>query len=160
MFLGLTIGGLAVILGLFAGGKVEGEPTLFATLFLILAPAAAVWNFRQMTKGVAKLDPEGLVVRARGGGNQAYKWTDISEVRLSTFAERGTLNQLWARFMGIDENEPFVELKLRRSLRLPLLPGRSGTAILGVPSLVAKTVTLYVTEPEEFVRIAQGFVRR
>ena len=160
MLLGIAFVGLAVTLGLYAAGKFDGETTLFISLFLILGPLPAAWQYRQRSKGVVRLGGEGLVVRARMGGNQAYKWEHIAEVRLSTLAEHGALNRLGARMAGLDENEPFVELRLNRSLRVPLLPGQFGTAVVGIPSLAFKTVALYVTDPEGLVRAAQPFFGR
>jgi hypothetical protein len=160
MFLGMAFVGLIFVLSLYASGNAGGEPTLFASLFLALGPVGAVWQYRQMSKGTVKLSPEGLLVRARMGANQTYRWEHIAEVRLSTLAEHGALNRLWARLIGASENAPFVELRLSRSLRVPLVPGQHGTAVSGIPTLMLKKVALYIVDPEGFVEAAQPFLGR
>jgi hypothetical protein len=162
-FIGLLICmlvvGSAVDLTLFAAGLVPGDRALIGGLFFVLAPVAAAWNAHCSSGGVAKISPDGLVLRA-WASRQSYRWSDIVQVRSTTMGEYGAISRALYRLVGVDQAQPVVELKLKRSLRAGLWGwgNRLGTDIFGVPSLVVKTVHVFATDTDGFVRAAQSFL--
>lgn len=148
---------LAVTLILFATTVVDSETSLYLALFLTLAPAAAIWKVQQYGRGSARLDSSELVVRTRGW-THSYNWSDVADVRLTSFAEMGAAARLWARILLWPEREPFVELRLRRALRVGLWSERYGTRLKGIPLIGGERVTLFVHEPESFVRSAKSYL--
>ena len=153
----VVVVGSAVNLSLFAAGLIPGDAAVIAGLFFTLAPVGAAWNAHLSSGGVAILSPDGLVLRA-WASRQSYRWSDIVQVRSRTMAEYGHISRVLNRVVGVDQAQPVVELKLNRSIRAGFWGSRLGTDIVGVPSLMVKTVQIFVTDPEEFVRASQSFL--
>jgi hypothetical protein len=152
-FVAMALVATGVNLGLFAAHKIPGETALILGLVFVLMPAAGIWNARLMGKGTAELHSDHLLIRTRASKNR-YRWADIVEVRLTTLAEQGTLARFIARFWGMDPRQPFIELRLRRTLRAGFWPGQYGTDMSGISTLSGKRQWLHVTDPEEFVHAA------
>lgn len=150
----LVIGvvGLFIIAALFGAGAIDAEGALFAAVFMLVASAAMVWNMRTMSGGVAKLTEARLEVHTNAG-RHLYKWADILDIELDSLRSQSALRRFWvAGRIAVDER--LVEIRLRRSVRLGLHPRRFGTDILGLPSLVVKTVRLRLEDPDGFVLAA------
>ena len=145
---------LGCFLTLLAAGVVGQQEALFTALIITLGGGAVIWNIRQYGRGLAIMDSAGLVVRTRGS-TYSYEWSDVADVLLTSFSERGAGARLWARLLLWPERKPFVELRLKRALRAGLWPGRYGTTIKGIPLIGGDRVALFVKEPESFVRIAK-----
>jgi hypothetical protein len=153
----MALVGLAVVMGLYAAGKIDGFDAVLLSLFFIAVGTLWVWGFRRSSKGTVQLTHEGIFVQWDRGRTHDYQWKDIADVRLRSATVHGIVDGPWAR-LGRPENASFVEVKLSRS-RLPIFSDRYGT-LWGVRGLWPKTVRLYVTDPEGLVRAAQPFLTR
>ena len=132
----------------------DQQEALITALILTLGGGAVIWNVQQYGRGSVVMDSSELVVKTRGW-THSYNWSDVADVLLTSFAERGAAARLWARLLLWPEREPFVELRLKRALRVGLWPGRYGTRLKGIPLIGGERVALFVHEPESFVRSAQ-----
>lgn len=151
-----SVVGLVLITGLFASGAVEQGGAIFAAIFLLIAFPAMVWQLRGLSRGAVKLTDARLEVHT-DRGRSFFKWSDISEIEVDSSGS----NSGQRRFRSVRRETMvpgLVEIKLRRSVRIGLAPGRFGTDILGVPSLVVKTVRLNGEDPEGFVLAARQFL--
>lgn len=149
--------GLFIVAALFGAGTIDVEGALFAAVFMLLASAAMAWNMRAIGRGVAKLTEARLEVHT-SAGRHLYKWTDILDIELKSLRSQSALRRFRASGQ-ITAEQRLVEISLRRSVRLGLLPGRFGTDILGVPSIVVKSVRLHLENPEAFVLAARPFLQ-
>ncbi len=147
-----------MILGLFAAGKTPWD-TVWGIIILLLGLSVVfTWSIDRMHQGIAELTPTQLVVQTRGG-RDAYRWEHIADVRVVTIAESGPLEGFFARMSGVDPNRPVVLLRLRRSLRIGIW-SRTGTDVVGPPSLVLKKARLFLDNPEGFVQEAQRYLTK
>lgn len=149
--------GLFIIAALFGAGAIDVEGALFAAIFMLVASAAMAWNMRVMSHGVAKLTEARLEVHTNAG-RHLYKWADIIDIELDSLRSQSALRRFWATGQKT-EDQHGVEIRLRRSVRFGLLPGRFGTDILGLPSLAFKSVRLHIEDPEGFVLAARPFLQ-
>jgi hypothetical protein len=149
--------GLFIVAALFGAGTIAVEGALLAAVFMLVGSAAMAWNMRAFGQGGAKLTEARLEVHTNTG-KHLYKWADILDIELKSLRSQSALRRFWA-IGQITADQGFVEIRLRRSVRLGLLPGRSGTDILGLPSLVVKTVRLDLEDPEGFVLAARPFLQ-
>lgn len=155
----MALAGQVVIWGLFAAGRIAWEGALAGGLFLIFTPAVVAVNMWLLSQGVVKLTEDQLEVQTRAG-KQLYRWGDIAQVRVRTLRQLGMMDRLSARISGLDEDIQLVELTLKRSLRLGVVPGKFGTNIVGVPSFISRRVRLCVSNPEGFAEAANLLLRR
>jgi hypothetical protein len=147
---------LILIAGLFGSGAVDQEGALIAAVLLLIALPVIVWNLRGTSRGVVKLTDARLEVHTNRG-RYFYKWADIIAVEV----DGPDSNSRGRRFRSARResmNEGLVHIKLRHSVRLGLAPGRFGTDIFGLPSLVVKTVRLHVEDPRGFTVAARRFL--
>lgn len=149
--------GLFIVAALFGAGTINVEGALFAAVFMLVASAAMARNMRAFGQGGAKLTEARLEVHTNTG-KHLYKWADILDIELKSLRSQSALRRFWD-IGQITADQGFVEIRLRRSVRLGLLPGRSGTDILGLPSLVVKSVRLHLEDPEGFVLAARSFLQ-
>lgn len=149
--------GLLVSLLLVALGLIDWEGFAFAIVFCVLFALAGIVNARLVANGSAILDSSGLTVRTRGWTHR-YEWSDIIEVRLTSFSERGRMNRLWATMLRWPPEEPFAELILRRPLRVGLLFGRYGTRLIGVPLISGREIPLFPTDAGSFTETANSYL--
>lgn len=159
LLLGGAMAGNAVILGLFVAGTVDWVDALTMGLIANVSPVGVLWGLRRAQQGVAELRTTHLVVQTRGG-RQVYRWEDIADVQVTTMEDSSPLESLLVRAVGLDADEPVVKLRLKRSVRVGLLPLRSpdyGTDVFGIPSLLVRTVYLYVQDPDGFAAQARRF---
>ena len=151
--------GVALILAAFAVGWLSGSDAFFIGAMISLLIAGYLWGFRAMGRGVVELSADRLIVRSRSGRRrQTHAWTDIAEIRLNTLRQISTLERVWAAITRVDADLPFVELRLRRGVRLNPLSGVMGSVKFGTPGLL-KSVRIYVRDPEGLVRVAQSYLR-
>jgi len=151
--------GPAIVLALFARNVVPEETAFGGSILLFVMQVAFALNLWLMQLGVAKLTDSRLVIRTRAG-RHLYKWTDVADMRLKKLADLHATTRIWAAISGSDKERPFVEIKLRRSLRVGLLPGQFGTEIIGFPSFLFKTARLYLADPEAFIQAANPYLQR
>ena len=150
---------LALILVMFAVGWLSTEGAVGTALAAILLTVCYVLGFRAKGRGVVELSADRLIVRSRSGRRrQTHAWSDIAEVRLNTLRRIGTFQRIWATITRVDADLPFVELRLRRGVRMNPLSGEIGSVKFGAPGLL-KTITFYVRDPEGLVRVAQSYLR-
>jgi len=142
----------------FAVGAFGQQDALFMALILAVVGGTILWHIRQYGRGSAVMNSSELVVRTRGA-THSYNWSDVADVLLTSFVERGPSGRLWARLLLWPERKPFVELRLKRALRAGLWPGRYGTRLKGIALIGGDRVALFVHEPESFVRSAKSHVR-
>jgi hypothetical protein len=152
-----SISGLLASLALFGLEIVSWDVALFAILFCILFPAAGIWNARLIARGFITLDSTGLTVRTHAW-THSYDWSDIADVEMVSFAQRGAANRAWARLLGWQAEKPFIELRLKRSVRLGLRPARYGTRLLGIPLLFGKGIPLFLADPQSLRAIANSYL--
>ncbi len=149
--------GLVLSAALLLANVIDWEAALFAAVFCLLLAAAGIWNAQRVSRGHARLDSSSLVVQTHGW-THSYRWADIQSVRTISYAEAGRANLLWARILRWPECEPFVELTLRRPLRVGLWPQHYGTRLVGIPLLSGKRVPLFLEDPEGFIRTAKQYL--
>lgn len=145
----------AGMLSLLATGTVGWQEALITTSTLTLGWGFVFWNIQKYGRGSAIIDSSELVVRTRGY-TQYIPWSDVSDVTLTSFADRGA--RVWARVIHWPERKPHVELRLSRALRASWRTGRYGTRLTGIPLVGGDRVALYLNDPESFVRSAESFV--
>ncbi|MEX0800845.1 MAG: hypothetical protein WD379_06480 [Dehalococcoidia bacterium] len=148
------VGMLIFVLVSFIAGVVGQQDALIMALVLVVVGGAVILNIQRNGRGSAVMASSGLVVKTRGSTN-TYSWADVADVVLTSFAERGSWGRLVKRLTLWPERERFVELRLKRSLRQGLLPGRYGTRIKGIPLIGGDRIALYVDDPASFVRSAK-----
>ena len=153
----LALIGHGINIAIYLTGNGDGEGALAVGLFLVLGPAGFAINMWLMRRGVVLLKADELEVRTRLG-RLLYAWDDIAEMRAVIFRDLGFTDRLWARLTGLNPDLWLVKVALRRSNRLGWIPGRFGTNIPGIPVPGMKTVYIYVSDPEGFVRAANAFL--
>jgi len=150
--------GLTVVVVAFATGWLSGEGTVGVALTVILLTAAYLWGFQAMGRGVVEISPDRLIVRSRSGRRrQIHTWTDIAEIRLNTMRQIGAPDRIFAAIARVDADLPFVEVRLKRRLRVNPLFGQIGSFKFGTPGLL-KSVRIYVRDPDGLVRAAQSYL--
>lgn len=150
---------LTCVLVLFAVGVAGAQEVSLEAIFLIVVGSAVIWNVQQNGRGWARIDSSGLLVRTRGQ-TQQYPWADVADVQLTSFAERGAGAGTWAGILRWSRTRPFVELRLKRSSRLGLWPGRYGTRVLGLPLIGGTAIALFVADPASFVQLARNYLEQ
>ena len=145
----------AVLLDLLAFGTVGWQGALTMSSILTLGWLFVCWNIQGNGRGSAMVESSELVVRTRSRTTY-IKWSDVSDVTLTSFADRGAW--LWARVIHWPERKPFVEVRLSRGLREAWPRMRFGTRLKGIPLIGGDRVALYLEEPESFVRAANSLV--
>src|SRR5206468_2266277 len=103
--------------------------------------------------GEVTLYETGITIR-RKRAKGVYRWKDISSIRLRHRTQLPIMSQLVRRFLGFHD-EVCVEIQLSHVIRVNV-SGVGTTVGLGFPSF-RKTVTLYPTDPEGFVRSTKRF---
>ena len=145
----------AGMLSLLGSGTVGWQEALVTTSILTLGWGFVFWNLQKYGRGSAIIDSSELVVRTRGY-TQYIPWSDVSDVTLTSFADRGARG--WARVIHWPERKPYVEIRLSRALRDAWPRGQYGTRLKGIPLIGGDRVALYLNDPESFVRSAESFV--
>ncbi len=157
-FLAIAAVGEALNFGLFAVGIQSQGAAIGVGVFLLILLGIGVLNGRG-EEGVVILSDECLEVRTRRS-KQSYSWQHIEGLAVKRFSELNPAARVWALIARIPGDYRIVQVRLRRSLRLNLVPGQFGTDIIGMPSLFAKTSRLYVADPDGLVNVASGFLDR
>jgi hypothetical protein len=139
---------------------------LFAVVspFQAVMPAAitgpfclvAVWRFSRYFRGEAEIRSEGIVVRAAGRTVRLH-WQHIRSLDVTTFRQTRGTDAVFAALMYAGIDEPFVRVKLRRSLRVDTFAGLSGPEVAGLPTGI-RQYRIWVTDPETFVTLAQPYL--
>ena len=144
-----------LIYSMFAGDLVL---FLILTVFLVFVLVTTYVRYGWMYRGHVALDGDGITIDARTA-RQFYLWEDVREVGVMRFGEKGGLNARWARFCGIDLDQPFAEIRLSRRPRMPLLSWRwrdeYRTDRIGVP-IPTRDVIVPVADLERFLDAARN----
>jgi hypothetical protein len=95
-----------------------------------------------------------LVVQKWPSTNRIYiPWEDIASIRMDSWSDRPPLTRLYYRLgLGPYSSTPFVTIKTRKMVTMPLLLGRITTRRLGFPA--GKLFRCYLADPEGFLRHA------
>ena len=152
-----TLVGLAIVVGVYAAGFFTGEDAVINAIFLISVLGASSVHIWLMRRGVVRISPSRLEVRTRFE-KQYYAWDDIAEVRVIRRDQMALMDRLWWAVMRVDTDRRLVELRLRRSLRISLRGGRSGTDIDGIPTLIFKIARVYVVDIDRFAQIVDRLI--
>jgi hypothetical protein len=145
-------------------GGTSTVPRLLLWVAFSSAPLVALWlrygllSFKFNARVV--VSPSLLVAR-HWGLTLEYPWQDISSVTLETPGQMEPLQRFLFSLSFGRVKTPWAKIRLRRSLRLRMLVlwrDKAGTRILGVPIPWAKSIRLFLQEPEEFVRQTQQFL--
>lgn len=152
-----TLVGLAIVVGVYAAGFFTGEDAVINAIFLISVLGASSVHIWLMRRGVVRISPSRLEVRTRFE-KQYYAWDDIAEVRVIRRDQMALMDRLWWAVMRVDTDRRLVELRLRRSLRISLRGGRSGTDIDGIPTLIFKIARVYVVDIDRFAQIVERLI--
>ncbi len=142
---------------LFAVGRVPGDAALVMAAVGLIMPIVVMLNIALLGRGTAELHPDRLLVRSRGG-NASYRWDHVADVRIATFEESPAPIRLLLRLMGVNLRQPFVKLRLSRSLRAGLFRTQVGTDVIGPPTVFVRSASVYVADPPAFVEEAKRFV--
>jgi len=148
--------GVATVV-LFLSGAVSGSRAIPAALFILFLFVMAFLD-AWLSAGTVHLDQTGLTVRRRTNAVRV-PWSDVESMSVAPFCEEGPLRPLIALLVGNEANRRYVRVTLRRSLRIKLLPGPSGTRALGLPSGFLKSMGLYVENPDEVVEAARSHLQ-
>jgi hypothetical protein len=144
----------AVLLDFLALDRVGWQGALIMSATLTLGWLFVLWNIQRYGQGSAIIDSSELVVRTRGRTTY-IPWSDVSDITLTSFADRGARG--WARAINWPERKPFVEVRLSRGLREAWPRMRFGTRLKGIPLIGGDRVALYLDDPEAFVRSAKPY---
>jgi hypothetical protein len=150
---------LAFLLALLVAGEMHWESAAITAPGLVLMAFLHAWSAPLMSKGVARLDAERILVKTRAS-KHVYRWAHVADVRLTTLAEYARGGTTWAWIAGADPNEPLVEIHLERSHRVGLWPLHYGTDVIGLPTVVVRRIPLFVDDPKGFVEHAQRYLAR
>ncbi len=157
VFLAIAFAGEALNLVLFISGIQAQGAAIGVGIFLLIVLGIGVLNGRP-EEGVVILNDDRLEVRT-GASRQLYRWIDIRGLQVRRYRDLNPLARTWAMISRTPADYRVVEVRLGRSLRLNVVPGQSGTDIIGIPSLFAKSTRLYVHDPDGFVRAAEPFLQ-
>ena len=148
---GLVIGGAVLVAG-------RPGPGIGIVLLTVGLPAITAWNIRLGHGGVIELRNDALVIRVRNAIHE-YPWCDIRAVHLSTWSESGRFGHAWLRATGADAAEPFVRVRLARSVGMTIgvWKTRYGTEVIGLPTFV-RQIKVFVDDPASFVALAQPYL--
>ena len=112
--------------------------------FVVLFPMLAPVMMTRPAKGEIQVTHEGITLE--GSRTARYSWEDIASIRLTSISERGPATVALYRFLGVDVNRQFMEIKLRRSVRFNPVSENMSTRGLGIPSFM-KVANLYPDDP-------------
>jgi len=154
----LVAAGLTTAAVLFLSENITGEEALLVGGLVIVFSLFGFLGPWLMSTGVVRFSDDRLEVRTLAG-KHLYRLVDIGGVRLRRIADLGKIDRGLAAISGVKPEQQVIEIKLNRSLRFPLLPRQFGTEVMGIPSIVARTVRLQVTDPEGFAQTINQFVR-
>lgn len=138
-----------LVAGLSLAGILSTSNAVMSTGFLALASLVFCFSMWLRRRGTALITPRHLKVRTTGG-SQSYAFTDIDNVRVQGRDQVWLPDRLLWRAFGMKRSSQLVELHLRRSLRIALVPFQFGTDIIGVPGGFARIVRFFPEEPEAF----------
>ena len=101
-----------------------------------------------------------LVVQQWPSTKRIYlPWEDIASIRMESWSDRPLFTRLYCRLgLGRHFGTPFVTIKTRKMVTMPLLLGRTTTRRLGFPA--GKLFRYYLSDPEGFVRHAHQFLQQ
>ncbi len=125
----------------------------------VLAMAVMVpLSFWLMSLGVIELTEERLELRTVLD-KRLIEWRDIATARVRTVSQLGRVDRIFARLARSSDSCPLVEIGLKRSFRLAILPWhRDGTDAIGLPALPSRRIRAYVSDPERLVDAIAEFL--
>lgn len=137
----------------------EGEfpnpiPFSLSALFLavVMSLAQRAWS------GTIIVAADALVFK-RKLGRWTFPWRDISEVCVTTLAQSGRFRRTYCAFLGLDIRRRFVEIRLKRWVKLNPITLRVSTRGLGIAIPFQRKVWLYPDNPEALVSSTQAHFR-
>lgn len=136
----ITASGLATVWVLVIIGSTDVEAGILSSIVALVLSFGFVRYLRGLSRGCVKLTPDGLLVDTHAG-KQIYNWVHISGAEIE--GRR--------RPHSGGSSDAIVRIALSRSSRLGLLPRRQGTDVLGIPTLLVRSVRLRLEDPERFV---------
>jgi hypothetical protein len=131
------------------------DPWLVA--FVIAFPLVMTFVLPRMSRGKIILDHEGITLQA--GRTVRYSWGDIERIFVTSVRARGGAAARIYRFAGADIDREFIELKLRKSLRLNPITENQSTLGWGIPTLFMRATHLYPDDPYALVMAAEIHLR-
>ena len=158
---------MVILLGALAGQTAilvplasDVESALYAALLLPAISLSFVVFYWRVSRGVIEITDERLELRALGH-RQSVRWLDIVRAEVRTISQMSIDDRIAATIAGAHQDRRFVEIRLRRPIRDPLLPWDiAGPDAKGPPSLPWKMIRMYVTDPEGLVEaVAQQLQR-
>lgn len=126
--------------------------------FVIVFPLLMTFVVSRMSKGTILLDNEGITQKA-GGRFIRLSWADIEGMVLTSIRARGSTVAAINGLAGVDVDKEFIELKLRKSLRINPISENQSTRGWGIPTLFVKVAHLYVDDPRALLEAAEVHLR-
>lgn len=121
--------------------------------FVALFPMLCPWIMTRSSKGEIRVTNEGITLEATRTAR--YSWEDIASLRLTSIAERSSAVVSLYRFFGFDVNRQFLEMRLRRSVRLNPINENQSTRGWGIPSVFFRASHLYANDPLALLAAAE-----
>jgi hypothetical protein len=153
-----VVTGEAVILGLYAAGLGPADAAIISALFVAALGGAVAWWMRKTHRGAAEIHPDRLLVRT-AAVTQLNPWKDIKRVEVIRLRDAGRLTRLMYAAFGVAVDEPYVRIRLRRSLRPSLFRDRIGTDVIGIPAPGMKETGLFLEDPDSFAAAAIPYLQ-
>jgi hypothetical protein len=120
-------------------GSTDLEGALAGTAIVLVLSVGFLLYLRGLGRGLVSLTAAGLVVQT-SSGKQIYNWKHITRVEIEG-----------RTFPSTNTSDAIVKISLSRSYRLGLLPGRQGTDVVGIPTLIVRSVRLHMEDADGFM---------
>jgi len=124
----------------------------------IVLALPVLWGLRRMHTGTIDIYATHLLVRTRAN-TQSYPWRDIAEVSIATWADASASDRLFVHATGVGFGDRFVQLRLRRSVRIGLgfFHTEFGTDVPGLP-IGLKTIRLFAQDPDRAIEVLRPYI--
>ncbi len=121
--------------------------------FVIVFPIPISFVMSRESKGKILLDHEGLTLRSSRTFRCA--WADVAQMFVTSISVRSATVVWLCGVAGFDVHKPFIEVRIRRSLRYNPVTEDQSTRGWGIPIAVHKRFHLYADDPYELIAVAQ-----
>lgn len=120
---------------------------------IVTLPLTLAFGVPRMSKGRITLDIEGVTQKS-GGRTIRYAWGDIKRMFVTTIKEKGSTVTNIYRLAGLDVDKEYIEVTLKKSLRVNPMSEYMSTRGWGLPTLVMRATHLYADDPHALLAAA------
>lgn len=140
---------LAIFSILYILGSASLSATIAGVAATLTLGGIIVLGIEGYGHGFIRLSNDGMTIHT-AIGKRMYRWQHIAGVELDEPSRPPVDSPRVGR----------VKFTLNRSERLSLVPGRAGTAVRGIPSVLLKNVLVSVEEPDRLLAAVHQIRRR